>query len=132
MMQVALRIPRGPERTEVWWFTLVDRNASPASRRIQIQRSHLMFGPAGLLEQDDGENWTESTRQTHGRGSRRVPQLLTMGLGRGKIIREDGLARIEGNTSEHAQLWTYQAWSHWMRALSWDSLRAVTLPPDVL
>ena len=29
-----------------------------------------MFGPAGLLEQDDGENWSQSTRAARGVASR--------------------------------------------------------------
>ena len=30
--QVSLRIPRSPTSTEVWWFTFVDRNATPEQR----------------------------------------------------------------------------------------------------
>lgn len=131
-MQLSLRIPRAPERTEIWWFTFVDRNATAEERRKQMRRGHLLFGPAGLLEQDDGENWAQSTLQSHGTASREIPHLVTMGLGRGKVRKEQGLARIEGSTSEHGQLWTYRAWSQWMRGLSWRELRAATEPGDVL
>jgi phenylpropionate dioxygenase-like ring-hydroxylating dioxygenase large terminal subunit len=130
--QLSLRIPRGPRQTEVWWFTFVDRNATPEERRRQLRRGHLLFGPAGLLEQDDGENWAQSTMQTSGLASGRIPQLLTMGLGQGKVVKEHGLARIEGTTSEHGQLWTYHAWAQWMRGLSWNELRAATEPGDIL
>ena len=61
-----------------------------------------VFGPGGVLEQDDGENWAQATAQTRGIASRRMKHQLTMGLGRGKIIKEGGLSRIEGLTSEHA------------------------------
>ena len=55
-----------------------------------------------------------------------------MGVGRGKVVKEQGLARIDGVTSEHGQLWTYHSWAHWLKAGSWDDLRAATEPPDVI
>jgi 3-phenylpropionate/trans-cinnamate dioxygenase alpha subunit len=55
-----------------------------------------------------------------------------MQLGRGKVIKEDGLARIESTTNEHAQLWTYLAWQEWMSGCSWDELRNRTTPPEAL
>jgi 3-phenylpropionate/trans-cinnamate dioxygenase alpha subunit len=128
--QISLRIPRAPDRTEIWWFTFVDSNASPESRRNAVSRANRIFGPSGVLEQDDGENWSQSTMQTHGVASKRVPNLLNMGLGRGQIIKEHGLARIETTTSEHAQLWTYRSWAQWMKGTTWDQLREATTPGD--
>jgi hypothetical protein len=84
------------------------------------------------LEQDDGENWSQATAQTRGIASRRMKHRLNMGLGRGKIIKEGGLARIEGLTSEHAQLWTYHSWAQWMKGLSWDELKNMTTPGDCI
>jgi len=130
--QLSLRIPRGPEQTEIWWFTILDRDLPEEARRLMVNLANRLFGPAGMLEQDDGENWSQSTMQTHGSASRQVPQLVNMGLRRGKVIKEDGLARIEGLTNEHGQLWTYQAYAQWMKGLDWDELRAATEPPDVL
>jgi 3-phenylpropionate/trans-cinnamate dioxygenase alpha subunit len=128
--QLSLRIPRGPNQTEIWWFTFVDRNATPEARRFAVSIANRIFGPAGVLEQDDGENWSQSTMQTHGQASNRIPNLLNMGLGRAEIIKEHGLARIETTTNEHAQLWTYSAWAQWMKGLSWDELRRATTPGD--
>lgn len=66
---------------------------------LEVQKSlgnlqTLLFGPAGLLEQDDGENWSQATLQTYGVASRQVKQVVNIGLGRGKVIKEHGLARI--------------------------------------
>ena len=130
--QLSLRIPRSPNETEIWWFTFVDRNAPEESRRNSVSRANRIFGPSGLLEQDDGENWSQSTKQTYGLASRKIPNLLHMGLGRGQIIKEDGLARIETTTNEHAQLWTYHSWAQWLKGTSWDDLRQATTPGDVL
>jgi len=130
--QVSLRIPRGPKQTEIWWFTFMDRNMPPEARRFAVMIANHVFGPAGVLEQDDGENWAQATMQTEGVASRRMPHVLAMGLGRGKVIKEEGLARIEGLTNEHGQLWTYHAWAQWMKGLSWPELAAATEPPEYL
>jgi phenylpropionate dioxygenase-like ring-hydroxylating dioxygenase large terminal subunit len=130
--QLSLRIPRTPMQTEVWWFTFVDRNATPEEKGLATFMANHVFGPAGLLEQEDGENWSQSSKQTVGFASRKMPQLLKMNLGRGKIIKEHGLARIESSTSEHGQLWTYAAWAEYMRGASWDEIRTATTPRDYL
>ncbi len=130
--QVSLRIPRGPSETEIWWFTFVDRNAPEESRRMSVSRANRIFGPSGVLEQDDGENWSQSTMQTYGLASRRIPSVLNMGLGRGQIIKEHGLARIETTTNEHAQLWTYRAWAQWIKGSDWAELRNATTPGDCI
>ena len=130
--QLSLRIPRTPSSTEIWWFSFTDRNMPEELREQLLTFQTRAFGPAGLLEQDDGENWGQATIQTYGIASRRTMHKLNMGLGRGKVIKEHGLARIEGLTSEYGQLWTYHSWAQWMKGLSWDALRATTEPPDVI
>jgi phenylpropionate dioxygenase-like ring-hydroxylating dioxygenase large terminal subunit len=131
-MQLCLRIPRSASSTEIWWFSFVPTAWPPEIRQIALRVQNHLFGPAGMLEQEDGENWNQSTIQTRGLASRRTKHLLTMGLGRGKVIKEYGLARIDSLTNEHAQLWTYHAWAQWMKNLDWTELRQATIPPDVL
>ena len=130
--QISLRIPRDPGHTEIWWFTLVDRNLPRETRDFVVSMANRIFGPAGVLEQEDGENWAQATAQSRGIASRRVKHLLNMGLGRGQIIKEAGLSRIEGLTSEHAQLWTYHSWAQWMKGLSWEELKQATTPGDCI
>lgn len=130
--QLSLRIPRTPTTTEIWWFSFTDRAMDPAIREVLVTIQTRIFGPAGLLEQDDGENWGQSTMQTHGVASRRVNHLVNMGLGRGKVVKEHGLARIDGLTSEYGQLWTYHSWAQWLKGLDWDDLSEATTPPDLI
>jgi phenylpropionate dioxygenase-like ring-hydroxylating dioxygenase large terminal subunit len=122
--QLSLRLPKGPNKTEIWWFTLVDKNLSPQRRAAMIDRANHTFGPAGMLEQDDGENWDQSTRQTRGVIARRYPLNYSLGLGRGEPKRfENGPAVIDTRVNEHAQLWTYRNWAEWMDADSWAALQ---------
>ena len=97
--QMSLRVPVSPTKTEIWWFSFVPKNATPQERAMNMcARSTTSSGPPALFEQEDGENWAQSTLQIRGRRSQRIPQLLMMDLGRGKVIKEHGLARIEGTT----------------------------------
>lgn len=67
------------------------------------------FGPAGMLEVDDGENWQQGTLATKGVTSRRHRLNYAMGLGRGEFIEEEGSPpRIETGINENTQLWFYQ------------------------
>jgi 3-phenylpropionate/trans-cinnamate dioxygenase alpha subunit len=130
-LQMCLRLPRGPSRTELWWFTIVPKAAPPEARRRMIRQANHVFGPAGLLEQDDGENWSQSTRSARGVASRALGQTLQMGLGRDQAKATGGGGSvIEGLVGEHGQRWLYRAWTEWMAARDWAELAANhSLPP---
>jgi len=123
--QLSLRHPKGPGATEIWWFTFLDGDQPEMNYQMKRSVANHIFGPAGLLEQDDGENWGESTRGTRGTVSSRYPLNYAMGLGLGTVTEDEhGPPRIETVVNEHAQLWTYRAWADWMAAEDWTELRA--------
>lgn len=123
--QVCLRIPKGPHETELWWITLLPKSFSPEQRREAIGAATHIFGPAGLLEQDDGENWSHSTRGARGPWGQRIPLNYAMGLGHDRVTEHpSGQYSIETVVNEHGQRWTYQAWQEWMQAEDWATLKA--------
>ncbi len=131
--QVSLRVPRTPHSTEIWWYTFAPKGLAPEERAMLVGMANHVFGPAGLLEQEDGENWNQSTMQTLGYVSKNIPNMLKMDLGRGKLERDPhGFAYSYGRITEHPQLWTYAAWQEWMRGGDWSELRNATEPPEVL
>jgi phenylpropionate dioxygenase-like ring-hydroxylating dioxygenase large terminal subunit len=125
-----LRNPLGPAKMEIWKTTLVDGNASPEAQRIAVRASNRHFGPAGMFEQDDGENWDQSTLAAQGAVSQRYDLNYSMSLGRGEVV-DDGTSppRIDTLTNEHAQLWMYRVWDEFMAAESWPQLRATIEEP---
>ena len=128
-MQLSLRLPRGPGHTEIWWFTVMPKRFNDAQRRAAKKFITHAFGPAGLLEQDDGENWSQTTAATRGVVSRRYPQNLQMAMGQDEVmIDPSGQKRIETRVNEHAQRWTYRCWAEWMRARDWPELLATRSP----
>ncbi len=128
-MQVCLRLPRGPHHTELWWFTLVPKAYPPPVRNAMIKSATHIFGPAGLLEQDDGENWSQSTRSSHGSASRKLGHHIQMGVGKGEVKEGgNGERYIETSINEHGQRWFYRGWTDWMAAESWADLKANHTP----
>jgi phenylpropionate dioxygenase-like ring-hydroxylating dioxygenase large terminal subunit len=130
--QLSLRLPKGPMKTEIWWFSLIDKNL-PSDEWEQRRQSHIhTFGPAGGLEQEDGENWDQSTRGTRGVVARRYPLNFSMGLGHGELQKDDtGTGHVFTKVNEHAQLWTYRAWAEWLAAEDWQELKQRhSLVPD--
>ncbi len=123
--QLCLRLPRGPDATELWWFTVVPKIFTAEQRHAVVRNATHLFGPAGLLEQDDGENWSQSTRAARGVFSRSLGHTLQMGLGHDEAVAEPGGgAAIDGAISEHGQRWLYKSWTEWLAAKDWADLKA--------
>jgi len=123
-MQMCLRLPRGPHQTELWWFTMMPKESPPELKKRMIRLATHLFGPAGLLEQDDGENWSQSTRSSHGVSSRTLGHQLVMGLGQDKVIDGgNGEHFVETCINEHGQRWFYRGWTEWMAAKDWADLK---------
>jgi hypothetical protein len=97
----------------------------------QRTRSQGHFGPSGLFEQDDGENWDQSTAGVRGAVSGRYPLHYAMGINRGEIIEDErGPRWIESHMNEYGQRWTYRAWAEMMAAPSWAVYRANHAKPQ--
>jgi nitrite reductase/ring-hydroxylating ferredoxin subunit len=130
--QLSLRLPKGPLKTEIWWFSMIDKNLPSEQWEEHRQRHIHVFGPAGGLEQEDGENWDQSTRGTRGVVARRYPLNFSMGMGHGEVLKDDtGSGHIWTKVNEHAQFWTYRAWAEWLAAESWQELKQRhSLVPD--
>jgi hypothetical protein len=129
-----LRNPLGANRLEIWKTILVERDALPEVQREYVQASNRHFGPAGMFEQDDGENWEQSTDGAASPFAGDIDLNYSMGVGRDAFVFEPGAPpRIETLINEHAQLWMYRSWADYMSAASWaeyarDHVRVPTAP----
>lgn len=127
--QLSLRLPRGPFATEIWWFTFLPKAMPEEVKRQQIAFNAHLFGPAGMLEQDDGENWSQSTRASRGVKARSYRHNMRMGLGHDDVLTDDStVSRVETTISEHGQRWLYRNWMDWLAADSWADLKANHAP----
>jgi phenylpropionate dioxygenase-like ring-hydroxylating dioxygenase large terminal subunit len=122
--ELMLRNPIGPNRIEIWKTTLVDRNAPPEVQRMQIRSSNRHFGPAGMFEMDDGENWDQSTFGARMHVARKNDLNYSMALGLEYPSSLEGTPPlIHTLTNEHCQRWHYRCWAEYMAATSWQELR---------
>jgi phenylpropionate dioxygenase-like ring-hydroxylating dioxygenase large terminal subunit len=128
-----LRLPKGPTSTEIWWFIFKNPNATPERQEYLTKRALRHDGPAGVFEQDDGENWGESTKGTMSLVARRYPLNYSMNVGHGEVVDDEtGPPHIDGGDNEHPQLWYYENWGKWMSAGSWDELEHMQSRPGPL
>lgn len=119
-----LRNPLGPGATEIRAIALFDRSGDAETQVAEKRLAFQKFGPSGLYEQEDGENWSQATAGARVEAMRGYPLHYAMGLGTGQILNGDGgPSRIGSMVNEHAQLWFYRFWADAMRARDWDDLR---------
>lgn len=106
--------PRGPDKTEIWSYCVVDKDAPPDVK--QAMRLHLTqtFGPAGNLEQDDMNNWVQCTDTARGFIARQYPQNIQAHMGH-----EDQSGPIGGGKRLRA---FYSRWAMMMGAPSWSEV----------
>ena len=117
--------PKGPDKTEVWSWCLVEKTAPQEVKDAMRKLSVWGFSPAGIFEQDDMQNWQECTQTCRGVVARRYPMNLQLGLGHGGPSEElPGL--VSESASETNQLYFYRHWAKVMSARDWGEI----LSPD--
>lgn len=76
--------PRGPNKTEVWHYMILDKNMPDDVKAAVARGNSYSFTASGMLEQDDSENVALCHRGTsEGTISRRTRLNMQMGLGSG-------------------------------------------------
>ena len=118
--------PRGPEQIETWsWISVpaaATQEVKEAIRRLSIR----CFTPAGLLEQDDGENWNEIQKVLKGWMARQRPFNTQMGLGHAKIDADGLPGRTSNGFAEDGARHFYQRWVDLLQAKTWAHLDELT------
>lgn len=119
-----LWIPKGPNQTEVWTWTFVEKNMSSELKR-KIQKETLRtFGTAGTFESDDGQNFYGCTSSSQGQFGRKNRVVTSMGLGReGRHPELPGIV-ADHNYSEASARGFYRFWDEIMTAKDWTEVKA--------
>jgi len=119
---VRLWLPRGPLKTEVWAFQLLDKASTQEMKDVFRRNSMLSFGIAGIQEVDDADNWNQCVAASKSVTARKYTQTLSMGLG--KTEEQDILPgyRSPNSTNEDRQRSLYRRWSEFMDAESWADI----------
>jgi phenylpropionate dioxygenase-like ring-hydroxylating dioxygenase large terminal subunit len=120
--------PQGPTETEMWSFILVDMDAPPEVKEAAVRYHEGRWGPNGLIQKDDMENWFILTQYSKGLMTRtRLRQNAQLAMSRPSL---DGPSTfgLPGNfaetpTDENIRRF-YGHWSRVMQARDWDEILA--------
>jgi hypothetical protein len=125
--QIHVWHPRGPLLTESWVYVLVDKGAPETVKRELVREAARHFGPSGMFEQDDSDNWRLSTTGAKSVIGRRYPLNYTMGLRHNDWMesKEDLPLRRMGTSGDTNQLNFYRHWQELMSGRSWAELQAM-------
>jgi phenylpropionate dioxygenase-like ring-hydroxylating dioxygenase large terminal subunit len=107
--------PLSPTRTRMWSWIAVDRDASEEHRRESYETYVRTFGPSGIFDQDDMENWEDCTRASIGPAARRYTLNHRMGLNRATDPDWPGPGPAYPDSyGEMTQRAWYAQWLEWM------------------
>lgn len=117
-----VRHPIGPTEMEQRFLSLYDASTPEDVQAEELRTTYRRLGPTGFLEQEDGENFIESTRGSSYETVLNHDLNYAMGLNDLDIV-ADGQSppRIDGMHNEHGQLWFYRNWASAVSTRSWPT-----------
>ena len=116
ILNLRLEIPITPTRTRMFSWFAIDKEASPEYRKLSYETYVRTFGPGGIFDQDDMENWEECTAAARGPVAKRHALHHKMGLHRApdKSWPGPGIAYQDS----YGEM-THRAWyAEWLRCMS--------------
>lgn len=121
--------PKGPNKMEVWSWTVLDKSMPEEVRRAQRLYNLRTFGPSGIFEQDDGENWSECQANAHAFMIGNTALNYQMGLG--TETQRDGFpGTTSGLYSDAAGRGVYRRWRELMSTPAWHETPAESQAAD--
>jgi hypothetical protein len=115
--------PLSATRTRVWSWVLMDKETPRDFAKASYEGYVRTFGPSGIFEQDDMENWEECTRVNQGKIAQRhhLHHGMNITVAPDPDFRGPGAA-YPGAYGERTQLAFYGEWERWLtEAEPWRS-----------
>jgi PAH dioxygenase large subunit len=111
-----LEVPLSPTRTRMYSWFAIDKAAPPDYRKISYETYVRCFGPSGIFDQDDMENWEECTVAARGPAAKRYALHHKMGIGRPKATSwaGPGISYADSYGEMTQRVW-YAEWLRRMR-----------------
>jgi 3-phenylpropionate/trans-cinnamate dioxygenase alpha subunit len=121
--------PKGPGRIEQWTWAMAEAAMPDSIKQRILDNQLLTFGPAGLFDNDDGDNLAACTEQSRGWRTRQMDVHTNMAQGRsGARAGLPGEIAV-GVVSEHNQRFFYRRWQEHMAAADWSAVPQYNLNP---
>ena len=113
--------PKGPGKTEIQAAVYVDKAAPPEVKEAFRRTAIRTFGPSGVFEQDDMDNWEGCSMAGRGVVARRHQLNISMGLGHASYDEELGGVASDYRLSENNHRAFYRRWSQLMDSNDWPA-----------
>ena len=113
--------PKGPGKTEIQAAVYVDKAAPPEVKEAFRRTAIRTFGPSGVFEQDDMDNWEGCSMSGRGVVSRRHDLNISMGLGHASYDEDLGGVASDYRLSENNHRAFYRRWSQLMDSNDWPA-----------
>jgi ethylbenzene dioxygenase alpha subunit len=114
--------PKGPGKFEMWTWAMVDKEMPDELKQKILNNVSRTFGPAGLFDNDDGDNLQAATEQSRGWVSRQMDIYTNMALDGGHTRDEMPGVVSEGLVCEQNQRYVYRRWLEMMSADNWSDV----------
>jgi 3-phenylpropionate/trans-cinnamate dioxygenase alpha subunit len=114
--------PRGPAKTEVWAWCIVDKAAPPEVKELARLDNLQGFSPGGALEVDDAENWGQCTSTSAAPMTRRFPFNYQLDLHREEYDQDLGGWASHRTPSENNQRHLLGQWAKLMDGKTWPEI----------
>lgn len=124
--------PKGPNKFEIWSFTVVDKNAPEEFKKAAQRQAGMNEGAAGIIEIDDGENWNMIGQiLEQGVQARKISWNVSMGLGHDQELADDFPGRLGRKYfGEGPQRGFYRRWLEFMTSEGWPYVPKTGTPED--
>ncbi|MFT6989586.1 MAG: 3-phenylpropionate/trans-cinnamate dioxygenase alpha subunit [Paraglaciecola sp.] len=114
--------PKGPGKFEMWTWAMVDKEMSDELKGVILDNVSRTFGPAGMFDNDDGDNLQAATEQSRGWRTSQMDVYTNMAMGNEHS--REGMPGVisEGLVCEQNQRYVYRRWLEMMKADSWADI----------
>ena len=114
--------PKGPGKFEMWTWAMVDKQMPDDLKQTILNNVSRTFGPAGLFDNDDGDNLQAITEQSRGWRTKQMDVYTNMAMG-GEHSRDEMPGVVsEGLVCEQNQRYVYRRWLEMMKAKDWSEV----------
>jgi phenylpropionate dioxygenase-like ring-hydroxylating dioxygenase large terminal subunit len=110
-MNLRMEEPLSPTRSRMWSWFMVDKSASQEFKDRSMEAYVRTFGPAGIFDQDDMENWEDCTKVATGPAAKRYTMHHRMGVYRPTVDDWPGPGTVYADSyGEMTQRAWYRKW----------------------
>jgi 3-phenylpropionate/trans-cinnamate dioxygenase alpha subunit len=109
-----LFVPKGPQKTEVWFWSAADAEAPDWRKELSRQLNIRSFTAGGVVDADDNEMWLQAQKGLTGYFRRNKPFNYQLGLGIEGVYEDERPGRLDNIPIESGVIGFHRRWHQLM------------------